>query len=231
MALSSPSKAEMNLYFIHSNHLGAPEVVTDKSQQVVWKAHYQPFGEIHQEIHTIATKLRFPGQYFDEETGLHYNYFRDYDPSLGRYIQSDPIGILRDYSDPQMQVAISMGIPLQTFGSGGGLNHLYGYVDQNPLSNIDPFGLAERWEHAVYPDHYFNDRYDQCMSSCMAEANSDVGSIACAGLGAGVAARTGIPVAGEVAGVSCAVTFGELMNQFENYRQCSLSCAEKEQCD
>lgn len=60
--------------------------------------------------------LRFPGQYFDQETGLHYNYFRDYDPSTGRYIESDPIGL------------------------DGGLN-TYSYSELNPLRYIDPLGL------------------------------------------------------------------------------------------
>jgi RHS repeat-associated protein len=60
--------------------------------------------------------LRFAGQYFDEETGLHYNYFRDYDPKTGRYVQSDPIGL------------------------AGGLN-TYLYANANPLSYIDPLGL------------------------------------------------------------------------------------------
>jgi RHS repeat-associated protein len=62
--------------------------------------------------------LRFPGQYYDEETGLHYNYFRTYDSSTGRYLESDPIGLW------------------------GGLNS-YGYVGSNPLSAIDPLGLVE----------------------------------------------------------------------------------------
>ena len=59
--------------------------------------------------------LRLPGQYYDRETGLHYNYFRDYDPATGRYVQSDPIGL------------------------EGGINS-YLYADADPLSRIDPTG-------------------------------------------------------------------------------------------
>ena len=66
----------------------------------------------------LGTKnLRFPGQYYDQETGLHYNFFRDYDPSTGRYVESDPIGL------------------------DGGLN-TYVYIDNQPLSYIDPLGLV-----------------------------------------------------------------------------------------
>ncbi|WP_236822694.1 RHS repeat-associated core domain-containing protein [Andreprevotia sp. IGB-42] len=62
--------------------------------------------------------LRFPGQYYDAESGRHYNYFRDYDPSTGRYVQSDPIGL------------------------AGGSFSTYGYVDGSPLLHLDEFGLA-----------------------------------------------------------------------------------------
>jgi RHS repeat-associated protein len=61
--------------------------------------------------------LRFAGQYYDKETNLHYNYFRDYDPSIGRYVSSDPIGL------------------------AGGLN-TYAYVENNPLRFVDPMGLT-----------------------------------------------------------------------------------------
>ncbi|MGH8654374.1 MAG: RHS repeat-associated core domain-containing protein [Gammaproteobacteria bacterium] len=104
------------LYYIHTDQLGTPQVLTDEAQQVVWAADYQPFSEATLTKDNVTFNLRFPGQYFDSETGLHYNYFRDYDPSIGRYIESDPIGL------------------------AGGLN-TYAYVLGNPLSYIDPFGL------------------------------------------------------------------------------------------
>jgi RHS repeat-associated protein len=65
---------------------------------------------------TVENNLRLPGQYFDRETNLHYNYARDYDPTAGRYIEADPIGL------------------------EGGLN-VYSYVNGNPLNRIDPKGL------------------------------------------------------------------------------------------
>jgi RHS repeat-associated protein len=87
--------------------------------------------------------LRMPGQYFDKETGSFYNYFRDYDPSLGRYVQSDPIGLV------------------------GGVN-TFGYVESNPLAGFDPFGLeaymctkplhafGDKWGPRMYPESRFN---------------------------------------------------------------------------
>ncbi len=117
-----PVYAETKLLYVHSDHLGTPQVLTDNGQKVVWKANYAPFGEAQVDEDpdgdgvVVEMPLRFPGQYYDRETGYHYNYFRDYDPTLGRYLQSDPIGLQ------------------------GGIN-TYGYVYQNPLRYIDPLGL------------------------------------------------------------------------------------------
>ncbi len=99
------------------DHLGTPQLLADKSGRILWQGRAMAFGSTTEIVNEIRNPLRFPGQYYDEETGLHYNYFRYYDPSTGRYIASDPIGF------------------------GGGLN-TYGYVYWNPLSWIDPYGLS-----------------------------------------------------------------------------------------
>jgi RHS repeat-associated protein len=108
------------LYFYHNDHLGTPQVMTDEDQIVVWVAEYRPFGEVEIVTAKVENNLRFPGQYFDQESGLHYNYYRDYDPSVGRYAESDPIGL------------------------DGGLNS-YAYVGANPVKWVDPYGLYGLW--------------------------------------------------------------------------------------
>lgn len=84
--------------------------------------------------------MRFPRQYFDEETNLHYNYFRGYDASTGRYTQADPRGTLPDFSDPQRQVAAQTGVAIPEVSTFRDLNHNYGYANQNPVANIDSTG-------------------------------------------------------------------------------------------
>jgi len=79
-------------YAIHTDHLGTPQLMTDENGTAVWSADYAPFGEATVTLDTVPLALRFPGQYADAETGLHYNHFRDYDPTLGRYLSAAPAG-------------------------------------------------------------------------------------------------------------------------------------------
>lgn len=113
----------VNLFYVHTDHLDTPRRITRPSDNaIVWRWDSDPFGtmpanENPSGFGVFNYNLRSPGQYYDPETGLHYNYFRDYDPATGRYVQSDPIGL------------------------GGGLN-TYAYVLANPISFIDPLGLT-----------------------------------------------------------------------------------------
>lgn len=104
------------VYYYHLNHLGTPQKLSDANQQVVWQGDYQPFGRANVVVNSVANNIRFPGQYFDLETEHYYNYYRDYDTTIGRYLSSDPIGL------------------------AGGMN-TYGYVFANPPKYADPFGL------------------------------------------------------------------------------------------
>jgi chitinase len=112
------------VYYLHTDHLNTPRLVTNEQNTVVWRnpALAEPFGTSPPEEDPDANgvpftlNLRFPGQYFDRETNLSYNYFRDYDSTTGRYVQSDPIGLR------------------------GGIN-TYSYVEGNPVSRTDSLGL------------------------------------------------------------------------------------------
>jgi len=87
------------LVYLHTDHLNTPRAATNSAGQVVWRWRGSAFGEGDAQWiddgggTSITINLRFPGQYFDQESGTHYNYYRDYDASTGRYIQSDPIGL------------------------------------------------------------------------------------------------------------------------------------------
>ncbi len=82
------------LLYLHGDHLDTPRLATDASGQIAWQWQSDAFGR-GEALSQGSTQvnLRFPGQYYDAESGLHYNYFRDYDPETGRYVESDPIGL------------------------------------------------------------------------------------------------------------------------------------------
>jgi RHS repeat-associated protein len=80
------------IYFIRTDHIGRPVFATNDLGVKVWEASYLPFGGVH--VATGGIDLRFPGQWFQAESGLHQNWMRDYDPTTGRYIEADPLGLV-----------------------------------------------------------------------------------------------------------------------------------------
>ncbi|WP_308296372.1 RHS repeat-associated core domain-containing protein [Rhizobacter sp. J219] len=118
-----PSGSTPVAYYFHTDHLNTPRVATDTAGNLRWRWMAEPFGATAPEdnpsnLGALTQNLRFPGQYADAESGLYYNYFRNYDSTTGRYNTSDPIGL------------------------AGGIN-TYAYVGSNPLMGIDPNGLLD----------------------------------------------------------------------------------------
>jgi RHS repeat-associated protein len=126
------------LYFLNDDMLGTPQLATDSSQAIAWQASYQPFGTASVSG-TITQNLRFPGQYFDVESGWNHNGFRDYLPALGRYVEPDPLAMQGSarYYDPQIGKSVSED-PIRFKGG----TDFYTYVGNAPLKYIDPFGLS-----------------------------------------------------------------------------------------
>ena len=174
-------------YAVHSDHLNTPRKLTQANGQVAWQWAYSAFGDEQPtlgakrftsetttpptgttSIPEVTFNLRYPGQYFDKETKLHYNYHRSYDSRTGRYTQGDPIGL------------------------DGGWNR-FGYVGGNPLSRIDPKGLDFWVEGSVegeggHPFHRsvcvgkyaggrlcisFGVAEDECLMNCKGEVYED----------------------------------------------------------
>jgi RHS repeat-associated protein len=105
------------LFFLHGDQLDTPQFATDSTERVQWKAAYQPLGAIRPVFLNLAQNLRLSGQYADQETGYYHNGFRTYAADLGRYLESDPIGLK------------------------GGIN-TYAYARSNPVNTVDPSGLS-----------------------------------------------------------------------------------------
>jgi RHS repeat-associated protein len=84
-------KQNNQYYFYHNDHHGTPKKITSVNGRIVWSETAPSFGETDVRVDTVVNNLRFPGQYYERESGLHYNYHRYYDPSTGRYIRPDPM--------------------------------------------------------------------------------------------------------------------------------------------
>ena len=108
------------IYFIHNDQLNTPQKMTNLGATIAWDRIQQPFGSTYSITGSATNNLRFPGQYNDVESGLAYNMMRDYDSTIGRYIEADPNG---------------------WEGTSMASLNLYDYADENPLYDSDPLGL------------------------------------------------------------------------------------------
>lgn len=127
------------LYFYHANHLGTPIAMTDTSGTLVWRAEHAPLGSIYAlPVSTIGNNLRFPGQYFDGETGLSQNWFRDYEAKIGRYWEVDAVGYMANITP-------------------------YSYAQNNPITVVDSRGQTveicfrplQNKTAAIFADHAY----------------------------------------------------------------------------
>ena len=122
VAVIQPSGSTVAFYYVHTDHLNTPRKITRPSDNgLMWRWDPDTFGVLQPNANpaglgTLTYNLRFPGQYFMNESWLVTNGFRTYDPTTGRYLESDPIGL------------------------GGGIN-TYAYAAGNPISNVDLLGL------------------------------------------------------------------------------------------
>ena len=149
-------------YYVHTDQVMVPQKLTNSAKAVVFDRVAEPFGVEISATGSLTQALRFPGQRHDLENGFAQNWHRDYDPFLGRYVQSDPIGLM------------------------GGIN-TYAYVEGNPLLSFDPEGLQQGG--AQPPAIYLADQHgDGAPIRPIAEAASILGAEGTLQTGTGLAA-------------------------------------------
>jgi len=138
-------KTNGSYYWYQTDHLGTPQKLLDSQGNVVWEAVYEAFGKARVDVDLVENHLRFAGQYFDGETGLHYNWWRYYEATTGRYLRLDPISSV----------------------------NLYVYVSGNPVSFVDPFGLEKRsWNDLdmTFNQAFWDQSYIRVATNCYAYA-------------------------------------------------------------
>jgi RHS repeat-associated protein len=169
VATLQPSGTSITTYYVHTDHLGTPRKITRPSDNsLMWRWDPDTFGSVAPNqnpsgLGTFIYNLRFPGQYYLAESGLHYNYHRTYDPQTARYIESDPIGL------------------------AGGIN-TYAYVGGNPISNVDPLGLIT-FQAGLTLNFQFGPFNVNGTFGIVVDSQGDVGTFAVGGGGVGAGAN------------------------------------------
>jgi RHS repeat-associated protein len=133
--------------FIRTDHIGRPVFATNTTGVKTWTASYDPFGGVHTTTGT-PINARFPGQWFQSESGLHQNWMRDYDPTTGRYLQADPLGLVDGAS-------------------------VYGYALLSPMMYTDPRGESI-WDDLC---HLFPHLCDRSPGQCVARGKSPLDDV------------------------------------------------------
>jgi len=153
-------------WYIHTDHLNTPRSVENPTTgELVWRWDSAPFGETAPnedpdgDLEPFILPLRFPGQYADPETGLHYNYFRDYEPAIGKYVESDPVGL------------------------DGGIN-TYSYAYSRPTQLVDPFGLQTSEGQAICGKLGIPSEAEKCVDQARCFEKAKKGILGCQGLSA-----------------------------------------------
>ena len=145
------------IYYIRTDHIGRPIFATNAAGAKVWTAGYLPFGGLR--VSTgVPLALRFPGQWFQSESGLHQNWMRDYDPTTGRYLQADPLGLIDGASvygyarqSPAMVTDPTGQCPWCVVGAVYGLSMLYDYMSDEDCYTLGDFAYSATMNNPYNP--------------------------------------------------------------------------------
>ena len=139
------------IYYVHVDHLNRPIMMTAGNKANVWQATWLPWGAAHTITGAASLDARFPGQWFQIETGLHYNWHRHYDPTLARYTQADPLGFV----DGPSVYAYAVNSPAVNIDPDGRRAHVLDF-----LIRIYPYIGSRRNFCPAPPGALFNDKSD-----------------------------------------------------------------------
>jgi RHS repeat-associated protein len=174
LAVIADASTSPQLLYVHADHLDRPVRMSDGAKALVWDAVYRPFGAVEAITGPAALDARFPGQWFQLETGLHYNWHRHYDPTTGRYLQPDPLGFVDGasvysyaVSSPQMRTDAEGLLAPIAIAVGAGIAYALTPSAANapgpgdtivPRNDLQPFWNAAAAAACLSP-HYWRYRH------------------------------------------------------------------------